>query len=200
MSIVSYATLQTAIGGWLGHELTSSRNTDFIAMFEASANRRLRVRQMETSTSLTPDSSGDATLPTDYLAWRQVIWTGSPAGDLQYVPPSYITSAYPTAPSGTPSVFTVEGTQVKIMPLSTTALTFLYYQKIPALSVTDPNWLLTAHPDLYLFGSLCEAEMFLLNDERMPLWKARRDEIYDEVNLLYRARGQTTMAVLGATP
>ena len=50
---------------------------------------------------------------------------------------------------------------------------------IPALATTDPNWLLTAHPDHYLFGSLVEAEMFGVNDERAPLWKARRDEIFD---------------------
>ena len=59
------------------------------------------------------------------------------------------------------------------------------FQKIPALSDSaTTNWLLTAHPDLYLFGSLVGAEMSGVNDERAPLWKARRDEILDEVEKL----------------
>jgi hypothetical protein len=43
------------------------------------------------------------------------------------------------------------------------ALEFDYFQKIPALSSgadSGTNWLLAAHPDLYLFGALVEAEMF----------------------------------------
>ncbi len=56
---------------------------------------------------------------------------------------------------------------------------------MPALSDSTPtNWLLTAHPDLYLFGSMIEAEMFGVNDERAPPWKARRDEIFDEIEKL----------------
>jgi len=63
------------------------------------------------------------------------------------------------------------------------------------------NWLLGAHPDLYLFGSLVEAEMFGVNDERAPLWKARRDEIFDEIEKLSnKTRGAGAMRVMGVTP
>ena len=52
-------------------------------------------------------------------------------------------------------------------------------ETLTALSGGNPtNWLLTTHPDAYLFGALCEAEPFIGNDERFPLWKARRDEIF----------------------
>lgn len=37
------------------------------------------------------------------------------------------------------------------------------------------NWLLTNHPDVYLFGSLAEAESYIGNDERVPLWMQRRE-------------------------
>ena len=43
----------------------------FTALFEASANARLRVRQMETMAPLTT-SSGQVALPADYLLWRTV--------------------------------------------------------------------------------------------------------------------------------
>jgi hypothetical protein len=100
-----------------------------------------------------------------------------------------------------PRIFTIEGATLKVRPLDSTALEFDYFQKIPALATTDPNWLLTAHPDIYLFGSMVEAEMFGVNDERMPAWKARRDEIFDEiVRLNNQTRAPSAMRVFGATP
>jgi hypothetical protein len=200
MSITTYTELQTAIGNWLDHSLFTSRIPEFIVLFEATANRKLRVRQMETSTTLTL-SSGSVSLPSDYLAWRRVTWTGSSRVELQFVHPSYLQAAYPTSPSDTPRIFTIEGSTLKIRPVDSTSLEFDYFQKIPALATTDPNWLLTAHPDLYLFGSMVEAEMFGVNDERMPLWKARRDEIFDEIDKLSnRSRGAGAMRVMGANP
>jgi hypothetical protein len=41
-----------------------------------------------------------------------------------------------------------------------TALEFNYYHKIPEL-LAGANWLFGAHPDLYLFGSLVEACLYL---------------------------------------
>ena len=95
------------------------------------------------------------------------------------------------------------GASLKGRPLDQTALEVNYFQKIPALATSDPNWLLTAHPDLYLFGALVEAEMFGVNDERAPMWKARRDEIFDEIDKLNnKTRGGDPGAarVMGTTP
>jgi hypothetical protein len=201
MAITSYSELQAAIGNWLDHSLFAARTPEFIALFEAAANRRLRVREQEASTMLTP-SSGAATLPADYLMWRRVTWTGSPRVELQYVHPSYLQAAYPSSPSDVPRIFTIEGATMKVRPLDATTLELDYFQKIPALSdSTTTNWLLAAHPDLYLFGALVEAEVFGVNDERAPLWKARRDEIFDEIEKLSnKSRGAGAMRVMGVTP
>jgi hypothetical protein len=49
---------------------------------------------------------------------------------------------------------------------------------ITALSAGNAtNWLLTANPDAYLFGSLAAAEPFMPADPRIGMWKTRRDEI-----------------------
>ena len=118
--------------------------------------------------------------------------------------PSYLQAAYPSSPAATPRVFTVEGSVLKFRPIDDTALELDYFQKIPALasgSDSGTNWLLAAHPDLYLFGALVEAETFGVNDERAPLWKGRRDEIFDEVEKLSnRTRGTGAIRVMGATP
>jgi hypothetical protein len=200
MAITTYAQLQTAIESWLDRTDLTSTIPDFITMFEAVANRRLRVRQMETSTTLTP-SSGSATLPTDYLQWRRVTWTGDVRNELLYVHPSYLQALYPDTPSDTPTVFTIEGSTLKVRPTSTTGLEFDYYQKIPDLATNSTNWLLTAHPDLYLFGSLVEAQMFTVDPEQAAIWKARRDEVFDEIASLGRkSQGGGAVRVMGPTP
>jgi len=52
------------------------------------------------------------------------------------------------------------------------SLSFDYYAKIPALSDDAPtNWLLTDGPDIYLYGSLLEAEPYLKNDPRIETWR-----------------------------
>ena len=201
MAITTYAELKTAAENWLDHTLFTARVPEFIALFEATANRRLRVREQEASATLTP-SSGSVALPADYLAWRRVTWMGSVRVELQYVHPSYLQAAYPSSPSDVPRIFTIEGSTLKVRPVNNTPLEFEYFQKIAALSDSaSSNWLLAAHPDLYLFGALVEAEMFGVNDERAPLWKARRDEIFDEIEKLSdKTRGAGAMRVMGVTP
>lgn len=198
MALTTYAELQTSIGSWLARDDLTSVIPDFITLFEAAANRRLRARQQETSTTLTP-ASGSVTLPTDYLAYKRVTWTGSTRIELEYVHPSVLQSYYPDTPSGTPTIFTIEGSTLKIRPTSTTDLEFEYFQKIPVLSTTNTtNWLLTAHPDLYLFGSLCEAELFNKDAEKALVWKQRRDACYEEIEKLSeKTKGPASIRVMG---
>src|SRR5437764_371489 len=106
MTIATYSDLQSAIASWLGHSLFTANIADFITLFEASANRKLLTRQQETVATLTPDTSGNATLPSDYLAWRRVTWTGSTRTELAYVAPDYFEATYPTRPADTPRFFT----------------------------------------------------------------------------------------------
>lgn len=201
MALDTYTNLQTAMSTWLGNSLNAAAYPDMITLLEAAANRRLRVRQQE-ATAIITMTSGSGTLPTDYLMWRRVKWPGSVAVDLEYVEPSWLQNMFPTGATGTPSVFTIEGSTITARPSDDTSLTFQYYQKIAALSGTL-NWLFVAHPDLYLFGSLCEAEMFGVNDERAPIWKARRDEGFDEIEKLSnksRVGSGASIRVMGNTP
>lgn len=198
MSITTYAELQSAIANWLARDDLTSYIPDFITLFEASACRKLKVRPMELTTTLTP-SSGVATLPTDYLGHRRVTWTGTPTHELLYVtPPVY--SGYTDAGSGIPTIYTIEGSNLRVAPSDDTALTFDYYQKTAAVSGTL-NWLFTNHPDAYLFGSLCEANAFNKDVDPAGLWKVRRDEVFNEISTLdFNERSGMTMRVMGSTP
>lgn len=203
MAITTYSELKTSVENWLSHQLFTARVPEFIAIFEATANRRLRVRQQEASAIITL-TSGAGTLPTDYLAWRLVVSIASGRTTvLEYQEPSYSVAAHPTTASGPPTSFRIQGEILTVRPVPTTeTVAIVYFQKIPSLSDSAPtNWLLTAHPDLYLFGSLVEAEAFGVNDERIGLWKSRRDEIFDEIEKLSnKTRGAGAMKVFGPTP
>ena len=201
MTIQTYSDLQSAIAAWIARADLGPNIPDFIALFESAANRRLRLRQQESAATLVP-ASAVATLPADYLAWRRVTWTGQVPLELEYVHPSYLHALYPTLPAGTPRLFTIEGGSLTVAPSSDTALTFDYFQKIPSLSNSNTsNWLLAAAPDLYLFGALAEAHGFVKDAESLALWKARRDELFDELERLdVKTRGQSGIRVIGPTP
>lgn len=158
MTIATYTDLQAELGNWLDHSLFSARYPTFIHLFEATANRKLRVKEMEALATLTPAVDGTVALPSDYLAYRRCTWTGSARNELRYVQPSYLQAAYPTRPADVPRFFSIENLTLKVMPLDSTPVELGYFQKIPTLASNPTNWLLTAHPDLYLFGSMVEAK------------------------------------------
>lgn len=199
MSLGTYPDLQNQIANWLARDDLTAYIPDFIRLFECAAMRRLKVRPQETSTTLTP-TSGVATLPTDYLGHRRVTWTGSNRAELTYVAPPLLQFYYPSQPAGTPSIFTIEGSSIKVMPSDDTSLEFDYYARTAALS-SALNWLYSNHPDAYLFGSLAEANAFNKDVDPAGLWKARRDEVLDEISKLdFNERQGMFVRVMGVTP
>src|SRR5271154_1869863 len=80
---------------------------------------------------------GFCQLPTDYLGWRRGTWTGSPTADLEYVAPSVWDVEFPTflpiVATDTPRVFTIEANYLKIRPVDSTPLEFIYWAATPAL-------------------------------------------------------------------
>lgn len=194
MPLSTYADLQAAIASWLARDDLGAAIPDFIAVFEAVANRRLRVLQMEHSVALTP-TGGSAALPADYLAWRRV--TGARGRELDYAHPSWLQAVYPEAEQGPARAFSVEGTNLILRPVDAGAVALSYYRKIPPLA-GGANWLFGAHPDLYLFGALAEAQAFMADGEKAAFWKTRRDELFAEVEALaQKSRGPGQIRVMG---
>ncbi len=210
MALDTYTNLQTAISSWLDHTLFATNYPDFITLFESTANRRLRVRAQIATTSLVP-SNGSCTIPSDYIESIRVTRLSTIPQDLEWLEPSMLKIVYPdqlqivTPPQyAIPAAFfTIEGTTLFVRPKDDASnVELVYYQKIPALSVSNTtNWLLTAHPDIYLFGSLVEASNFGVDDDRMPMWAARREAIFNEIELQSRAsRGTGAIRTTGPTP
>lgn len=198
MAFSTYSDLLNRIPEWLARDDLTNYIPDFIRLFECAAARKLKVRPQESTTTLTP-SSGVATIPSDYLGHRRVTWTGTPTRELSYVAPPFY-SAYLDSGAGVPSVFTIEGSNLRVAPSDDTGLTFDYFARTAALA-SALNWLYTNHFDAYLFGSLCEANAFNKDVDPAGLWKARRDEVFDEIAKLdFNERQGMAVRVFGATP
>lgn len=204
MAITTYTELKTAIANWLARDDLTSVIPDFITLFEAHANRELRVRRMETTATLTP-SSGVATLPTDYLEARRLTYQGADAErSLVYVSPDILHTMFPTAPTDIPAVYTIEGGSIITRPSDTTNLELAYYQKIgPLADDTEGSegWLFAQHPDAYLFGALAEAQGYNIEVTKMATWIARRDGVLEAIKRLDMAgRPPMSIYVDGNTP
>lgn len=185
MSLSTYADLQTQVANWLARSDLTAYIPDMITLFEATAARRLRVRAIETDATATP-TNGQAALPSDFLSMRRLTLLSTPYAELQYVGPQDWANFWDTSSTttGTPQMFTLEGNVIKLKPQGddTANLEIIYYAKTPALSGTL-NWLYTNHPDAYLFGTLAEANAFNKDVDKAGLWKARRDEIFEEIQM-----------------
>lgn len=194
--------LANAISDWLARDdLTVAQIRDCIYLFETEANRRLSERQMET-TGLLTTVSGAATLPTDYLSWRGLTYNGNPTQEVEYVHPTMFRATYNTADSGVPAWFTIEGTTINIRPVYDTAdgYTLRYWQKVPNLSDTSPtNWLLLAHPDLYLRGSLFHAYAFVRDVDAAVAYKQLMDEGFQQLyDLNERSKAPAELRIVGS--
>lgn len=174
MSFDSYGTLVTSIAGWIKRKDQQTRIPDFIALFEARANRVLRTSSQRKSMALTA-YGGSAVLPADFLELISVDDTKKELRlmtTIQYGP-SQMESGF----------YAIEGGMLRVSGTIDT-VNVRYYAKIPPLNASNQtNWILASHPDAYLFGALTEAEPYLLNDARMDLWKSRCDTAIQAIQL-----------------
>lgn len=175
MALATYSDLVAALGNWLGRDDLTARIPEFIAMAEAEFNRKLRTIEMESAATLTI-TNGTANLPSRFNGVRSITVSGTV---LEFIPPS---DAFEITNTGTPRLYTIVDGQFVFRPSCSGTATVKYYQAIPALTASSTtNWLMNKHPDLYLFATLAQAEFYGWNDSRLPLVKARTEEIMEQI-------------------
>ena len=183
MAISTYAELQTAAANWLDRADLTSRIPEFITIAESRVNRKLRCREQEAEANITvTGGTRTAALPSDFAEVRRFYLNADPVRFLEYMTPQDYWNRHTSSRSGTPTVFTIEGTNLLlgVTPASSYTGKLQYYRNLPALS-SSAHGLFTANPDLYLYGALTAAEPFLKNDKRVPMWKSFFDEIIHEL-------------------
>jgi|TARA_R110002020_G_scaffold86244_3_gene212537 hypothetical protein len=175
MAINTYSTLQTAVANWLDRNDLTDRIPEFISLAEATFNRVLRLRAMETTVAdATPSGSKEDALPSGYLQMREIHLSTTPVVSLAYITPEIMYRIRAGSTSGKPNSYTIVGDNILFGPTPDGAYDYsmTYYKAFDALADNAPtNWLVLNAPDLYLYGTLLQAEPFLMNDERVPLWE-----------------------------
>lgn len=187
MPITTYSELQTSVADYLDRSDMTLVIPTWIDLAEAQFQRVIRDRRMLQRSTADVDSQFTQ-LPSDFLEMLNIQLNGSTIQGLEYRTPSALDAERPFLNQyGKPIFFSIVGETLEVLPNPNgTAYTteLLYYQKIPALSDSNTtNWLLTNHPDVYLFGTLKQSAPYLKNDERLTVWSALYQQAVEELRV-----------------
>ncbi len=186
MAIGTFAELKTAAANWLDRSDLTDRIPEFISLAEARFNRVLRIRDMETVSTAISTAGGtrEYSLPTGFVQMKEFHLTTDPITPLAYITPEMMSRMWAGSTTGTPLVFTIIADNVRLGPSPDAVYTtsMLYYKTFTALSDSNTTSdMLTNNPDVYLYGTLLEAEPFIMNDERVPLWLAAFEKAVSDI-------------------
>lgn len=175
MPLTTYDELQTSMSNWLNRDDLDAFLPDFIALFETDVERELRVAPMLIRAVTVPSADENReVLPGDFLELKAIQFNSTPPVVPQYRTAAWLRAWLRTSPAspGTPQFYAIEGNHLVFEKTpNDIPLDILYYQAIPRLADDNQtNWLLTAAPDVYLYGSLIHSAPFLKDDERVAVW------------------------------
>ena len=186
MAITSYSTLISAAKTYLNRsDISDDQIKEFISLAEASFNRVLRTRNQITRSTSTV-STQFVTQPTDLLELHNIQLNSDPVVRLEGVSLSIMdTLKSQSSASGKPKYFSITGADLEFYPAPDTSygIEVIYYATITPLSDDTTNFLLTNHNDIYLYGTLVQAEPFLMNDERLGVWGAFLGKAIEELRV-----------------
>lgn len=186
MSLTTYSDLKDAVANYLARTDLTNQIPDFIGLAERRMRREVRIRQMLVSADLTATSGNNkVTLPSDFLEARDFVVVGNPTQPLNYLSPSALSRNAVSSTSGKPTEYTILASQFQLSPTPDFAYTLnlLYYSAPAFLSDSNTtNVFLVNVPDMLLYGSLLEAEPYIMNDARLQTWIAMYERASVSVN------------------
>lgn len=219
MPFDTYSGLLTSLDNYLGQRVELQPvYPDFVFLAEQRMYRDVRAREMIRRVVALLNETWEW-LPADFVKMRRVTvypgsqtntffgpvrLTGMTTGQLeaQYA----ATSEYPI-----PEAYAIEGLQIRFAPalsLQTVPTGVIdptpyrnfecvYYARFAHLNSTDTttNALLATYPELYLYGSLIEAEPYLVDDQRLVVWKAMYDDAVNRINIMAEYDATSALAV-----
>lgn len=190
MSLDTYSNLKGEVAAWLDRsdlDVTTGGIDTYIDMAEAWFNRNFRTRLMITTVA-TPTlvvTADAVTHPTDWLEWDTFYRTSpTPYRMLNVLTNEAAFRDKSGGIAGCENGLIVRGNTSYIYPTPATTDSYsaTYYAQIPALSGSNTtNWLLTAYPDAYLYGTLMQAAARLRDDPRVPMWQQAFGQVVDEI-------------------
>lgn len=197
---MTYAQLRSDIADWLDREDLSSQIVTFIRMAEAEFNREILVPEREQISSSLTDGATLA-LPNDFYAMRSLYLDWDYKVPLQQMGITQMRATYASDDEGLPRHFAMQANELVFGPTPDDEYSIIlnYYQSIPALSDdNETNWLLDAHPDVYMAAAQWQANIFLRDWTAAAYFKAETDRLIDRIKQsgILKATG-TPLAAVG---
>lgn len=190
MALNSYTNLKAAIADWLNRSDLTTVIDDFIDAAEARFKRDAALwEEVKTTLSVSADS---VALPDGFREPMDLYHDGGTYyGPIKIVNVAQIAEQRDNAGGGTGvprfAAYVQDGGAVIFAPSpdTTYTLTIRFKRAIDALGASQAtNWILTNHPDIYLYGALVESAPYLKDDARAAMWEARLKGAIEEVRLL----------------
>jgi hypothetical protein len=182
---MDYTGLLAQVVDTLGGQITTTQAAALMPFVEARFNRTINSPQREVTAYAVPTS--DITIPSDCWQIRDVWLDGTPPTTLEQMAPDEARRLYGQQ-TGSPVAYVITGTTIDLWPTpgaSSTDEVYMRYQAaIPSLASNGTNWLILGHPDIYYYSLLLQAEAYIVNDERLGVWKSALDEALAELNKL----------------
>jgi len=179
MAFTTYTDLKNTIADYLARSDLTTQIPDFIRLAEQRLRRDLRIRQMlKVATADTTVNDSTVSLPSDFLAMKDLHLDTNPVRVLQFQNTSNFFRNARTTDKGVPTMYTLLGSEFQFAPYPDAVYTLkmVYYHKPDFLSDSNAsNLFLATCPDLLLYGALAEAEPYLMNDERLATWASLYD-------------------------
>jgi len=175
--ITSYSTLLTEVASWLARSDLSAAIPGFVQNFEQRFYRNPRNFGAWMESSLSIAIATTAAVPSDYLALRTAYLDGQTSRPLVPATLEQLYAQYPRSGSqGQPKRIARDGANFVFGPVPSAGYTLngTYYAKPTALrdyaSDAAAHWLILNASDMLLYGALLEAQPFMMNDKRLPVW------------------------------
>ena len=184
---MTYDELKTNIANFLNRSDLTSQLDFFIDATEAEFNRRLRVKDMIKRATATADAQY-ISLPTDWLEAINVQIDSNEFTPLfqQSIESLDVYRKSTNNVGNQPVYYALVDNTIELAPTPDTSYTLqlTYYGTIDALSSSNTtNFISTGYPDAYLYGALKHASIYLMEDERVPLFTAQFEKALEEMRL-----------------
>ena len=184
---MTYSELKTNIANYLNRSDLTDQMDMFIDNVEGEVNRRVRRKEMIKRATATADAQY-LSLPNDWLEAINVEITSNNFSPIlqQSIESLDIYRKSINNKTGQPVYFAFVDDTMELAPTPDASYTLqlTYYVKIDALSDSNAsNFLSNNHPDVYLYGALKHASIYLMEDERVAMFSQLFEKALEELKM-----------------
>lgn len=191
---LNYTTLQTEVASYLARGNLTAKIPGFITRGENYLNSKLKLLVMEQWAAPTL-LSGNRVVALGSLGTklREIKNIFRPVGtDYEEIVKvdAFKLKQVLTENTGPPKYWDVEGGEVvRFDAIADQDYLLLAHCVLGFdLASTTTNWLIDNHEEAYLYAALAQAEPFIKNEARLPLWKSLLAEVITDIKAEDRAR------------